>query len=292
MSFRASLKNLIRRDPSTGLRERAAATARRVREFGSAATGTTPAPPMDLAQVCDQAVIDWNAIQPASRAEHWGDEQLDEALNAYDAVFQRAIDEPSRDLAEVRAKARLLLHGLIEHTCHDPSDEATLTVDERLTRVVLRKVANLAGTTALTPPADPTDWHNPPPGFMAYPADDPQGFVIVREGLRLELERLHRIALAEYARKVGPDATEATRARVRRELRLGVFESASPNGDAEILALGLDLDAAHARWRAATPAYWAAQDHVSQACKRAKARGGSVTAACEAAWKGVSQTRL
>ncbi|MCJ2054752.1 hypothetical protein [Methylobacterium sp. J-070] len=134
-------------------------------------------------------------------------------------------------------------------------------------------------------PAEPVDWSRPPPGFMAYPADDPQGFVIVREGLRLELERLHRVALAEYARKVRPDATEATRARVRRELRLGVFESASPNGDAEILALGLDLDAAHARWRAATPAYWAAQDHVSQACKRAKARGGSVTAASEAAWK-------
>ncbi|MCJ2068527.1 hypothetical protein MKK75_06865 [Methylobacterium sp. J-030] len=355
----------------------------------------------DLAQAWDQAVIDWNGIQPKSQAENWCDEQLDEALDAYDAVFRRAIDEPSRDMAELQAKARLLLHDLIEHTTgHDPSDEATLTVDEQLTRLVLREVASLSSSTALTPlsdpifaaikthtaahdafsaacnPADkvwrrqhgldtsaeamapvkaayetasadetkawlglfkvppttlpgvlalirhaqthasnndgltggpdiddvfgaiadsleavannptpePTDWHAPPPGFMAYPADDPQGFVIIREGLRLELERLHRIALAEYARKVGPDATDAKRAHLRRELRLAVFESASPNGGAEILALGMDLDAAHVRWRAATPAYWAAQAHVTHACERAKARGGSAYAANVAAW--------
>lgn len=396
------IRNLFRRDPAAAsLREQRAATAARVEAFKPAPASPEATEPTALAHACNQAVTDWNGIQPKSRAEHWGDEQLDEALGAYDAVFRRAINEPSRDMAELQAKARLLLHDLIEHTTgHDPSDEATLTVDERLTRVVLREVAGLSDTTALTPlsdpiiaairahtvahdvfsaacnpadkvwrrqhgldtsaeamapaeaayeaasaaetgawlglfkvrpttlpgvlallrhaqkhasnndgltggpdidgvfgaiadsleavaknpVADPTDWHAPPPGFMAYPADDPQGFVIVREGLRLELERLHRIALAEYARKVGPDATEATRARVRRELRLPLFEAASPNGDAEILALGLDLDAAHARWRAATPAYWAAQKHVTEACERAKARGGSAYAADVAAW--------
>lgn len=217
------LRNLFRRDPATpSLRERAAATARRVEAFKLAAP--IPSEPSDLAQACDQAMADWNAIPARSQTEGWGDEQLDGALAAYGTLFRRAINEPSRDVAELQAKARLLLHDLVAHaTSHDPSDETTLNDDARLTRVVLREIAALSNTTALTPPADPTDWHAPPPGFMAYPADDPQGFVIVHEGLRLELERLHRIALAEYARKVGPDASEATRARVRRELRLPLF---------------------------------------------------------------------
>ena len=401
MSLRTSLKNLIRRDPTDNLRERAAATASRIEAFKSVATSTTPDPLTNLAQACDQAIVDWDAIPTRSQAEDWGDEQLDEAMDAYGAVFRKAISEPSRDVCEVQAKARLLLHDLVANTTgDDPSDETTLFDDDRLTRVVLREIIGLFDSTALTPlpdpvfaairahtaarrafsatvnpqdaawvrgrggdtsaeamapaqspyetageaekeawtalfgvrpttlpgvlalvrhaqqfasendgltggPAledvfgtiadgleavakdpviDPTDWHDPPPGFMAYPAIDPQGFVIVREGLRLELERLHRIALVEYVRKVGPDATEATRARVRRELRLPLLEAASPNGDAEILALGMDLDATHARWRAAAPAYWAAQAHVTQACERAKSRGGSVHAANEAAW--------
>lgn len=45
------------------------------------------------------------------------------------------------------------------------------------------------------------DWHNPPEGFMAYPAIEPAGFIIIREGLRLEAERLHDIAVREVARR-------------------------------------------------------------------------------------------
>ncbi|MGH1592397.1 hypothetical protein ACRBEV_33300 (plasmid) [Methylobacterium phyllosphaerae] len=112
-----------------------------------------------LAQACDQAVRDWNAIQPTSRAEDWGDDQLDEALDAYDTVLQRAITEPSHDVADLQAKARLLLHDLLEHTIgHDPDDEAMLTVDEQLTRVVLREVGTLgalSGGTALASQPDP-----------------------------------------------------------------------------------------------------------------------------------------
>jgi hypothetical protein len=140
---------------------------------------------------------------------------------------------------EVRAKARLLLHDLNAHDVGQRG-EISLTDDKRLARVVLREVAGLSSSTALTPPADPTDWHAPPPGFMAFPADDPQGFVIVREGLRLELERLHRIALAEYARKVGPDATEATRARVRRELRLNILAPTPSREEEPTAAPALD----------------------------------------------------
>ncbi|MCJ2137272.1 hypothetical protein MKK69_25045 [Methylobacterium sp. J-026] len=207
------------------------------------------------------------------------------ALHERSAELHGSLAGQTRRTVVASTVGRLVLHDIMAHTIGDAvEDEANLTVDRRLTRVVLREIVNLSSSTALTPPADPTDWHSSPPGFMAYPADDPQCFVIVREGLRLELERLHRIALAEYARKVGPDATEAKRNRVRRELRLAVFESAPPNGDAEILVLGMDLDAVHARWRAAAPAYWAAQKHVAQARERAKAHGGSVTRATEAAW--------
>ncbi|SDO59797.1 hypothetical protein SAMN05216360_12927 [Methylobacterium phyllostachyos] len=280
------LPNPFRRSNVDSLRDRAAnlqADLARIAQ-PNATQVTAPAPdaaqPSDLVHACNQAMVDWNTIQPRSRAEDWGDEQLDEALDAYGAVFRRAINEPARDVAELQAKARLLLHDLEAHNTTD-REESTLTDDVRLTRVILREVAALHNTAALT---DLTDWRDPPLGFMAFPAIDPQGFVIIREGLRMELERLHRIALAEYARKVGPDATEATRARVHRELRLDAFEAVAPNGDAEILALGLALDEAHARWRAATPAYWAAQDHVRQACERAKARGGSAHAASIAAW--------
>lgn len=129
-----------------------------------AAMSALPAPPpkpqpAPIAQACDQAVRDWNAIQPTSRSEEWGDEQLDEALDTYDAVLQRAINEPSRDVVDLQAKARLLLHDLIEHTVgHDPDDEATLTVDEQLTRVILREVGvlgALSGDTALALRPDP-----------------------------------------------------------------------------------------------------------------------------------------
>ena len=91
---------------------------------------------------------------------------------------------------------------------------------------------------------EPVDWHAPPAGFMAYPALDPQGFVIVREGLRLELERLHRIALAEYNRKIGPDATDAARNRVRQELRLDTLSATSAAPASPNLVGMLDLASA------------------------------------------------
>jgi hypothetical protein len=45
------------------------------------------------------------------------------------------------------------------------------------------------------------NWHKPPLGFMASPAIEPFGFTIVSEGLRIELERLHGIAMAEFQRR-------------------------------------------------------------------------------------------
>lgn len=96
MSFRASLKNLIRRDPTSSLRERAAATSARVEAFKPAPASAAPAQSPNLAEACDQAVTDWNGIQPASRAENWGDEQLDEALSAYDNQSGKARQPKAR----------------------------------------------------------------------------------------------------------------------------------------------------------------------------------------------------
>ena len=76
----------------------------------------------------------------------------------------------------------------------DISDEAD--PDQLLSHSLWRDVQGGA-----QPTDEPVDWHNPPPGFMAHPAIEPQNFLIVREGLRLELDRLHQIALAEFHRK-------------------------------------------------------------------------------------------
>ncbi|MCJ2084631.1 hypothetical protein MKK88_01290 [Methylobacterium sp. E-005] len=146
------LSKLFRRGPSRQvLKERAAATASRTAAFKPATPEAAPAQRAPLAQACDQAVIDWNAIPSLSRANDWGDEQLDVALDDYNAVLLRAINEPSRGMADVQAKARLVLHDIMAHAIGPGGeDEAALTVDKRLTRVVLREVANLPGDIETT----------------------------------------------------------------------------------------------------------------------------------------------
>lgn len=149
------LRNPFRRqDDAPTLRDRAADLkadlARAIRKPSPRpANEATPeaAAHADLAAACDQAVLDWRAIQPKSRAENWGEAQLDEALDAYGAVFKRAIHEPSHTLSETQAKARLLLHDLREHEGRDEGEEHD---DKRLMRVVLREVAGLADTVAVS----------------------------------------------------------------------------------------------------------------------------------------------
>ncbi|MCJ2065885.1 hypothetical protein MKK63_24720 [Methylobacterium sp. J-088] len=83
----------------------------------------------------------------------------------------------------------------------------------------------IAGAEACVP-TGPVDWTAPPPGFMASPAIRPFGFVIVEEGIRIELERLHGIALAEFSRLFGPETTAEGVEQFRRELRLDALERA------------------------------------------------------------------
>lgn len=88
------------------------------------------------------------------------------------------------------------------------------------------------------------DWHNPPAGFMAHPAIEPQGFLAMRYGLRAELDRLHQLALAELKRLQpriysGLSETEAQHAeeRLRAELFIAPLTAAVDIDSAEAIAL-------------------------------------------------------
>lgn len=74
------------------------------------------------------------------------------------------------------------------------------------------------------------DWSNPPEGFLAYPVDAPFGFIKPEEYLRAETQRLHDVALNEFARRkeayeAGPNGMSGIELagaldRLRRRLRL------------------------------------------------------------------------
>lgn len=74
------------------------------------------------------------------------------------------------------------------------------------------------------------DWNDPPEGFLAYPVDAPFGFIKPEEYLRAETQRLHDVALNEFARRkeayeAGPNGMSGTVLagaldRLRRRLRL------------------------------------------------------------------------
>ncbi|CAA2161183.1 hypothetical protein MBRA_06343 [Methylobacterium brachiatum] len=70
------------------------------------------------------------------------------------------------------------------------------------------------------------DWTKPPPGFMASPAIEPFGFVIIEEGIRIELERLRDIAVNELSRRTSPEAPADRIELLRRILRLDALEKA------------------------------------------------------------------
>lgn len=171
-------------------------------------------------------------------------------------------------------------------------------------RADLARPARGAGTAAAeAPSAEPpeTDWHSPPPGFMAYPAIDPQGFVVIREGLRMELERLYGIAVAEFRRRtewlpggMNSDRAEAAEARLRGHLFLAPLTAAvDPHSDGAQALAALDrpvsLNGQNALVSAIFKGWteWAACSGLEQsekdvaAYERAYARRGELLTAAE-----------
>ncbi|WP_267427983.1 hypothetical protein [Methylobacterium sp. GC_Met_2] len=75
--------------------------------------------------------------------------------------------------------------------------------------------------------AQPVDWYDPPPGFMAAPAIEPFSFTQIHNGIAMELARLRGIAVAEFARLTGPTTAAKDIERIRRDLHLDILDPAS-----------------------------------------------------------------
>ncbi|WP_267422815.1 hypothetical protein [Methylobacterium sp. GC_Met_2] len=63
----------------------------------------------DLARSCEWAADHWLGLDARCHAEKWDDDKLDAEADLYNAVFRRALAEPSGSLADLKAKARLCL---------------------------------------------------------------------------------------------------------------------------------------------------------------------------------------
>ncbi|GJE57404.1 hypothetical protein [Methylobacterium thuringiense] len=98
------------------------------------------APLSDLAIACDWAWRRRIAIDKLVYAENWSDERFEEESQMIDAVFSRAIKEPSRNHQDIAAKARLALEDYERFTAipGDPHDDG-----ERIVLTVLREAAAL-----------------------------------------------------------------------------------------------------------------------------------------------------
>lgn len=98
-------------------------------------------PPSDLARACHWAIEHTAWINdPNSLDDAWSDERLDAELDRVNAIYKRAITEPSQSLSDLKAKAALMLDE-IERNYRDFGDPEY--DDERLTLTNLRKVIAL-----------------------------------------------------------------------------------------------------------------------------------------------------
>ena len=100
----------------------------------------SPIAPADLAQACRWAVQHRDWIDNTACREPWTDDQLDAEIDKVDLVFTRAIEEPSRDLHDLVAKAQLALEDYERFTALAGSK---LDDGERIVHTVLREVIKL-----------------------------------------------------------------------------------------------------------------------------------------------------
>jgi hypothetical protein len=159
----------------------------------------------------------------------------DAAGAATEGLAERIANCSAHTAAGFRVKLRALNHyrrdTLLAEIPSDPDP------DQILSHSLYRDLQD-------EPPAAPEDagtWDAPPPGFMAYPEREPATFIIIKYGLRLELERLLRIARAEFERRTDGETSGDQIARVRQELRLDAL-TVAVRGEASRATDILDRD--------------------------------------------------
>lgn len=99
----------------------------------------------DLARACLWAIEQTNFINTTAGAEHWDDDRLDAEIEKYDAVFSRALMQPSANMADLVAEARLCLHDFEAQNFPFHNDEDNGEPDDgvKMVLTVLREVITL-----------------------------------------------------------------------------------------------------------------------------------------------------
>lgn len=149
------MRNPFRRQtetPAPSLRERAADLSSRlantIRKPEVAEDVSFPTPPTNLAEACLWAIKHRAWIDGELKASDWSDERFDAESAKTNAVFTRAINEPSANLREITAKAALALEDFERFTLLPGRklDDGT-----RIVHTVLREIVGVgreAGASA------------------------------------------------------------------------------------------------------------------------------------------------
>lgn len=244
-------------------------------------------------------------------AQHGGDTSdagMASAEAARDAASD-AEDQAWEALLSTRPTTTAGVLSLTQHVARWAPEAEGLAKGNALEPVFASILTALSSVLADGAQREDVDWHDAPPGFMAYPAFEPIGFRRILDALPDEVTRLHCAASTDLARRmacVGADVPEEERQRIEAQFRqdlmlpaltaaidpesdgaraLATLDAAEAAGhDAELILLGRQFDAAHAAWMALVPASNAAQDRVAAFKARAIAEGMDETAALQAAW--------
>jgi hypothetical protein len=101
--------------------------------------------PADLAGACAWAIEQTHHINSTAVTEHCDDDRLDDEVEKYNAVFTRALMQPSGDMLELVAKARLCLHDFEAQNLPFPDSVESDDLDDlaKMVMTVLREMITL-----------------------------------------------------------------------------------------------------------------------------------------------------
>lgn len=237
------MRNPLRRDPNRPTLKQRAATlkataARLIRKPKPLPAAGSPEALAAFGAACravDAASrlrdADMEALLIAPGAALW---TSDKVMAAQNGDFSRFLP---REIEAARAVPKARLEELLILTLHRELRMAEAVQSSRLRELfaqVYGDEPDPAGEDEAPAASEEVDWHSPPPGFMAFPAIEPTGFLNIRYGIVAELERLRCIARAEYARRepyfrdssFAPGELEAHLSALRDELRLPTLDAA------------------------------------------------------------------